>query len=335
MKLPALLISDLHLVSAPSCAYRWDLFPWLLKQVREHGVKTIVCLGDITDAKDNHSAELVNRVVSEFAQLAKACDIRIIPGNHDWLRRGQEFFKFLACIDGIEFFDKPAEDPDNLLPGTPSAYYLPFTKSPAKDWAGFDFSHYDYVFMHQTAPGSVASNGEAMAGEELPALNAGKVYSGDIHVPQVIGNIEYVGSPYHVHFGDAFKPRCILIQRTRRPLDLHFETISRVTVRVPSVRELKRKEFRSGDQVKLRIELGADERHGWAAIRRDASRWLADQGVVIAAIELVAAKDETRRRLEANRAERKSAPAAIEQFVLAEGLGGSVLEAGLQILEAD
>jgi DNA repair exonuclease SbcCD nuclease subunit len=329
MKLPALITSDLHLVSNESAAYRWDLFPWLNETIAEERVKTLLILGDITDAKDQHRAELVNKIVAAIASL-KVPEIIILSGNHDWLQQGHEFFKFLNMLPNVQFITQPREDLD--VKGE-SAFYLPYSKQPAKDWAGFDLSHYRWVFMHQTIKGSISSNGQEMEGEDLPDLTgAGKIYSGDIHVPQVIGPIEYCGSPYHVHFGDKFKPRCVLLERNGNAVDLHFNTISRVTVAVGSIKELRRQKFRAGDQVKLRVQLAESEKHEWSRIKREAQAVLADQGVQIHGIELVVGKSDARLRA-VKSATSYSPEDSILRFVEQEDLTASAYEAAMEILE--
>ena len=185
MKLPALLISDLHLTSNPRHEYRWGLFKWLANECASEKVKTLVILGDLTDAKGYHPAELTNKLVERITMLTwLGIEVIILPGNHDYLREGHTYFEFLRFIPGVKFMQTmTALDEDD----GPTAFFLPHNKNPSKAWAGLDFSHYDYLFMHQTVKGSIASNGQLMDGEPLPPLNAVKVYSGDIHVPQVIG----------------------------------------------------------------------------------------------------------------------------------------------------
>ena len=330
MKYPALITTDLHLTAAPSTEYRWSLFPWLAEQIKLEKVKTLLILGDLTDAKDNHSAELTNRIVKAINSLP-VNDIRILCGNHDWLKKGQEYFRFLNFLPNVEFITSPTEDMDE---GGPSAYFLPYSKEPAKDWKGMDFSHYDLLFMHQTVSGAIASNGQKLDGEALPPLNAGRVYSGDIHVPQVIGGLTYVGSPYHVHFGDHFKPRAILLDRDGKQHDLHFETISRVVVKVSSLKELDRKKFRAGDQVKLRVELAETDKHQWAKIRREAVAILEERGVEVHGVELIVVRALKRVELGGRPTRASFSPQeSVLRFVEREELGAEVLDSALDILE--
>ena len=334
MQLPCLITSDLHLTDAPSTLYRWGLFPWLAEKIKEHHVRTLLILGDLTDAKDNHSAELTNRIVAVINSLP-VDNIVILSGNHDWLKAGQEYFRFLNVLPKVQFITQPGEDKDNVLPGRPSAFYLPYSKNPMKDWDGMDFSHYDYLFMHQTLSGAIASNGQKMEGEKLPSFKGPRVYSGDIHVPQVIGGLTYVGSPMHIHFGDAFKPRCILIDKTAKESDLHFETTSRVVVKVTSLRELERKRFKPGDQVKLRVELPESDSHQWSRIRREAVAILTEAQVEVHGVELIVNK--ANRRVVVGEGPTRSSYSPEEvilRFVDREELGGSALDAALDILES-
>jgi Calcineurin-like phosphoesterase len=313
------------------CEYRWSLFPWLNGQIKEHGVKTLLILGDLTDAKDSHSAELVNRVVQAIDSL-KIDDIRILAGNHDWLKQGQEFFRFLNLLPHVQFITKPTEDHD---PAGPLSIFMPYSKNPAKDWAGYNFDMFDTLFMHQTVTGSIASNGQAMDGESMPALNAGRVYSGDIHVPQNIGGVTYVGSPYHVHVGDNFKPRCMLLTKDGKERDLHFQSLRRIVLKVGSVQELKHCTLKQGDQVKLRLELAEAEKHGWSAIKRECLEVLKSVGVRVLGVELIVKRGTPRvalNKASAAPALARSTEQAVYEFVSEEELGGDALEAALEVI---
>lgn len=337
MQFPALLIADPHFTDNPRDEYRWGLWDWIRQTIKEEKVKSVIFLGDLTNAKDNHSAILTNRIPFEvkktsvtMLECGRKPDIKILVGNHDWLLNGQEFFRFLNLIPGVQFITSPTEDED--VSGEPT-FYLPYSKSPRKDWEGLDLSHYRWVFMHQTIKGARSSNGQEMEGEDLPDLSApGKIYSGDIHVPQVIGPIEYVGSPYHVHFGDSFKPRCVLLERGGRAVDLHFQTISRVT-EVVTPNTLRKLDMRKGDQVKLRVELHESEKHDWARIRREAIEKLTKQGVEVQGVELILKKS-TRRTLNEDRKVNHSPSDAVHRFVMDEELGGEALDAALEIIES-
>lgn len=333
MKLPALLFSDPHFTSNPRDEYRWGLWKWIREENRDGCFKTLVIAGDLTDAKDYHSSTLVNRLTNEIVQTSALFEeLIILRGNHDYLKDGHAFFSFLNLHHKIRFVTQPYETSD----AGPPTLFLPHVKNPAQAWAGMDFSHYDYLFLHQTVKGSKASNGQIMDGEELPKLSAMKVYSGDIHVPQIIGPVEYIGSPYPVHYGDKYRPRCIELDRNGKAHDLHYETIARWSITVSSLSMLKRLATEPGDQIKLKIKLAQAEKHEWSKLRREAAEWLKSQGVIVDGIELEL--ERPRRRFsdatEASPASQALRPEdALLRFVQAEELGADAYEVGMEILK--
>ena len=288
-------------------------------------------LGDLTDAKDYHPAELVNRIVREFSKLSEVVDnIYILKGNHDQLKEGSMFFAFLDELPNVKVITRPTEVGD----GEALCYFLPYSRNPGTEWASLDFSHYDYLFLHQTVRGAVASNGQEMDGEALPSLNAAKVYSGDIHVPQIAGAVEYVGSPYHVHFGDAFVPRCVAIQRDRRAFDLNFETTRRLSLKLEGRAGIVRlRDVASATtQAKVTVRLSRAEAHEWQAIRREVI-----EACLASRIELCGLKLEVEKP--AGKAGTRPRRCAVDpgeamyRYVDADGLGGDLLDIGLEIME--
>lgn len=338
MKLPAIVTGDLHLTSNPRDAYRWGLIPWLLGQAKDTKAKTLAILGDLTDAKDYHPAKLVNDLVTAFQILRGGFfeEIVVLEGNHDYLKGGEVFFQFLNEFPGVSFHTHVQEDTNSPC----AALWLPYSKTPGKYQdveQTPDFSRFDYVFMHQTADGAVASNGQVLEGElrrRFPTQPQEKLYSGDIHVPQIIGDVEYVGSPYHVHFGDKFKPRVVLIEEVGVETDLHFKTIQRVTAKVNSVAELEGYDLKAGDQVKVRLDLSPSERHDWDRLKREVMDFCKRREIYVQGIELLTPK--TRRRLLSNArtvAPTHSPEDIVSHFVRQEDLGGEMLDVGLEILE--
>jgi DNA repair exonuclease SbcCD nuclease subunit len=341
VKLPALLTADLHLVADPACAYRWELWPWLRQTIKDERVKTLCILGDMVDRKDNHPAVLVNRVCDELQRLVKDTGVEVVamPGNHDWLKDGEEFWAFLRHMPNIHYPIEPWEHPDTK---GPLCMFLPFTRDPMEAWKNLQsLEHYEYVFMHQTVDGAIASNGQHMPGEPLPDIFAGvrKVYSGDIHVPQIVRtravDVEYVGSPYHVHFGDDFKARVVLLEQNGNAVDLHVPNMpKRIIVKASSILQLRSLILEPGDQVKVRLNLRAEDRYQWAALRRESMAWLRNRNVNVSGIELTSV-DGDGQRITHNRARRlagMSPDDAIARYVEDEDLGGDALQVGMELL---
>lgn len=302
----------------------------MAEQIYAHQVKSFRCLGDITDAKDNHSARLVNRVVEAFRGLP-CKDKLIMAGNHDWLIQGQEFFRFMGGDAGTQFITKPTEDPDVKGPVT---CYLPHSKNPARDWRGMSFDAYDFVFMHQTITGARASNGQVLEGETLPDYRAaGRVYSGDVHVPQTIQGVTYIGAPYHVHFGDNYTPRVLLLDRDGREVWLRYPSPRRLMLTASTLKDLQRVELSPGDQVKVALVLSAAEKHEWSEFRRNALAVLEERGAIVCGmrmqLENTAQSRQGRTRTRLNRLTPED---ALARFVEREELGGTALDIGLELM---
>ena len=337
MKLPAIITTDLHLTANPADSYRWGLFPWLAEEAKKHRARTIAILGDLTDAKDYHSSVLVNRVVDNINMLRQVVPhVDILEGNHDYLKDGNPFFSFLNKLPGVRFISSMVSDDQDELP----CLWLPHSKNPAKDWPDIkSLDWYSHIFMHQTFNGSIASNGQEMTGEGVEKLDwfhAGmvpEIWSGDIHVPQKLGLVEYVGSPYHVHFGDKFKPRVILLDRGNKRRDLHFETISRVSLKVSSRDQLQSLCMNPGDQLKLKVILQQSEQHDWPKWRSLVETWARRHEVELCGLTLEVEK--SRRRLDRDEVKKVRSPdAVVLDYVTAEDLGPEAYEAAMDILES-
>ncbi len=266
-----IVTSDLHLTEKPQDVYRFGLFPWLMEQCIEYKVKYVFILGDLTDFKDNHSAKLVTDIVHYLTNLAKFAKVIILKGNHDYVDPYRPFFGFLNRMEQVKFVITPKRC---MGLGGSTFMMLPHSRDPLEDWKDLDISDtrgIDYIMMHQTMKGSLASNGTAMDGLKKSIFKKSKshIFSGDIHVPQIIGNVEYVGSPYHIHFGDKFEPRVLLVSGgTQR--DLHYPTICKHTVRLTKPERLRDwPGLRPGDQIKVRLSLGRAEYVDWQKHKRE------------------------------------------------------------------
>jgi len=259
-----LLIGDLHLTEKPRDAYRFDIFKWIRKQQREFEPKATIFMGDLTDKVDKHPAVLVNRVVNELQELEK---FYIVMGNHDYVDSNNPFFMFL----GPSFIHEPTQI--NRLLFIPHTYNEDQFAQTCKSFSSKSVPAIDYVFCHQTFDGAIAETGTRLNGFRpshidviAPRLGA---YAGDVHRPQRAANVVYVGSPYHIRFGDDFDPRCILLD-DGHPKNLYFETVHKWSLTIKDPDDiLKNKQLYEGDQVKLTVELAKEETFEWQKIRRD------------------------------------------------------------------
>lgn len=282
-----LITGDIHMNLNPLDSDRWNLWPWIREQVKKYKVDDVLILGDLTDEKDRHPSSLVNRFVNEISSLASFCKVTIIKGNHDFVDENDPFFKFLNKIQNVRFYTKPKVIGNWL--------FLPHTKYWKKDWNTYipNFNDYSIIFCHHTFEGAKAESGQILSGIPVTIFKGfkGQVYSGDIHVPQILSSIEYVGSPYRIRFGDSFEPRVLLLQDSKER-DIHFPSRGRELLVCRSLLELSKNDFIIGTQVKVRIELRRSEFPEWTVIKQEIKKLVAERGWELCGLELEKIKSE-------------------------------------------
>ena len=255
-----LLIGDLHLTDRARDAHRFKIFDQIKKWQDQYKPDRTFIMGDLCDQKDRHSATLVNRIADELSKLEH---VRIIMGNHDYIDPKTAFFKFLNKFETVRFIDRPFLSAGVCI--------IPHYRTQAElDQAFREFQKHDnikIVLLHNTFTGAISETGKELTGmtyrKEWPHPRAG-IYAGDIHRPQQAGDIVYVGAPYHVRFGDDYKPRCLLIEENGEGIELYLDAPRKWkwTIREPN-EILKIGDGRPGDQVKITVEMTREEAQSW------------------------------------------------------------------------
>lgn len=273
-----LLCTDLHLDDQRANEYRWNVFPEIARACRSRSISRVYCLGDMVDKRDRHSADMVNRLVSCWTSLPVAERV-ILRGNHDTTVSGPAFWEFLSKVPGIEYVSQPTLRADLLL--------LPFSSNPRVEWDGLIVRDVRAVFVHATRSGTIAENGFALSGHDLPPIpRRVKVYSGDVHNQQTVDNWIYVGASHPVKFGDNYPCRFLLLdERTYDVVEeVAVATIAKRVVEVATLDDLASARVLVGDQVKVRIST-APGSIDWGALESAVDRWAHERGVEVASIE--------------------------------------------------
>ena len=283
----ALVTSDWHLTDSPRDEYRWGFVEKVLPAIlKEEQVGLLLFLGDITEAKSQHSAELVNRLVAAFKRLAELCPVVGLTGNHDGLSPDAPFFAFLSEVQrgAISWVQRPTvlADLKNVPKGFSAAertILLPNTRQPEKDWEDIPFREYDWAFAHQCFATAKSESGFALSGTSLSFFPKGMtIIAGDIHRPQTSGPLTYVGSPYHVDFGDGFEPR-VLLWDGKRVESLPVNSPQKALVEAGSLKELSKQKLPEGDIVKVRYEVESYDK--WPEAKKEIERWAEERGLVL------------------------------------------------------
>jgi hypothetical protein len=183
----------------------------------------------------------------------------------------------------------------------------------------------------------MASNGQRMEGElrsRLPMADSCKYFSGDIHVPQVCGDVEYIGSPYPVHFGDTYTPRVLVLLDEDEMTQYEWQGLSRVTAQVGGFNELPL-HVRPGDQLKVRLALSRQDMPEWHERKREVQAWCDRKGVHLMSVELL--RPAVRKQLRDDAVPQQRAdvapPAVLRRYVKDRGIAPQVADVGLSIVE--
>lgn len=215
-------------------------------------------------------------------------------GNHDFISENTPFFGFLddkTQDRNLTFVTKPTE----IVVQGSSALFLPCTRTWEKAYGKLDFKPFKFIFCHQTFDGAIAENGIGLRGIN-PGIFSGssaRIYAGDIHVPQKVNKqIEYVGSPYHVRFGDTFKARVILLEGKAK--DLYFPFRGREVIIIRNLDDLSKKDFILGTQVKIKVRLKRSEFPEWPILRKEIKALVGRKGWELCGLSLEKMKTKDR-----------------------------------------
>lgn len=331
-----LLLADLHLTANPRDAYRWRLFSWLMTTVPKHSIKNIIILGDLTESKNYHGAHLVNRIVDELCKLHDETGVvfLIVPGNHDSIDPECPYFRFLGKFNFINYIPTPFLAP---LAGR-KVLFLPHTKTP-EAWPTDLLYEAEVIFMHQTVSGAKSETGislEGMAATALAGAKRAKIWSGDVHVPQKIGAVEYVGAPYPVRFGDAFKPRAVLLTDSlKKATDLETPHFARRTVALlpGRIQQLADEGLKKGDQVKVRIQMTRSQYVDWEKEKRSVIETCTKLGVELCGLEVVKVDEAVKAPKRGSAAPAALSPVQVlSAWAEKQKLDKGLIEAGQKIL---
>lgn len=212
------LVSDTHFSANPDDEYRMGLFSKLVEYHHndESRPSTIIFMGDFVDKKDYHPVKFVNNLVDKLVYLQKKskCKIYLLRGNHDGIDPQSPALLF---VNNIPNFTYICDISHEVIDGA-KVIFVPHQSQPPAIKANPD----TIALLHQTFTGAVSENGQHMNGMDTKIFDGFKAaYSGDIHVPQKVGNIVYVGAPYSIKYGDKYSPRILKVfeDGTYEPID--------------------------------------------------------------------------------------------------------------------
>jgi hypothetical protein len=323
-----LLTADWHLSANPRDDYRFAAVDEVRKIAVEQQVEHLFVLGDMTDRAGPHSAAFTNRVVETLAAFTAHCPVTIVRGtaSHDGDDPATPFFRFVNAIPDLRY----VTDIDYWQWKKFRVMLVPCGLWPER------LPAVSAVFTHATFAGARAEHDVSLGGLRLPMTDI-PIYSGDVHVPQRHGPVVYVGAPTLIRFGDAYKPRVIL-------LDLYLRvgrTYWSIPVKGPTKRLVEvlaypdgrlgwddLTKLGKGDIVKVRVRF-AGAPPPLSHVSSEIHAKLQALGVAIHAVEpVVERRDTVMPRTPVSRSDRD----LVVQYGKAHHLDAATIEAGLGIV---
>ena len=215
-----LVLGDLHLKS-DNLSVAKKLFDWVVEDMEIRRTYkdgwTVILLGDVYETKSILRAEAQNLFYKFVADLlGLGVTIHVLMGNHDYVN--------LDCTDhAFSFLDNFKNERLNIVDEVTviddgGICLAPFFRSSDEFVEKINSAQTKkdaLLFCHQAFKGAVYNSvgGLTEKGECDPARIRDKfstIYSGHIHLHQMIGNIMYVGTPYSQSFGEANTSKVIL-----------------------------------------------------------------------------------------------------------------------------
>lgn len=323
-----LIASDLHLDDNPKHEYRWEFMRILREMTVDQKIDAVMILGDLTDKKDRHRSQLVNRVADEIfslRSLAGDCVI-ILKGNHDYIDEDNPFFGFFRNVDGVHYVS------DSVLgrefgPQYSDMGFIGHTREPSQFFSIVqdmkkDVPTLDQLFVHQTFKGSKVTGNFELDGLDpefrMYGMGDVKVISGDIHIPQIVGQVEYVGAPYPVHYGDSWDYRMLkIVDGERSDVRLSWPAMASITCEADSFNidvVCRKHNLKDGDSVKLTIIGSPMMLQNWWTVRETIMELFKSKNIEVHAIRLQGQPVERVVEMEQKEYERLSPEQVISDF---------------------
>lgn len=229
----ALIFSDLHLHSHKDRVDRLHdclkVLNWVFEQAAEHGCEYIFFLGDLFHERAKIDVLNYLRTFEVFMKhmIEDACGRKfyLLVGNHDMYHREKwdvNSVKPLTAIPNVSIIDQPTQ----LVLGGRKIDCLPHTENPVveldrlKKQSGVG----DLLLSHIAIHGAMTNvfyglksdviveyDNDMVAVDSAIFSDWQLVLLGHYHGAQKLGNVEYVGSPLQLSYGEAFQQKHVLV----------------------------------------------------------------------------------------------------------------------------
>lgn len=259
-----LVVSDIHLINSPNEEWRFKIFDILTEIINKQNVTSLIILGDLTESKDKHTSQFIDRIITSFKKLQSNCKrittINFLCGNHDYIDPEYPFFKFLK---DLSFSDIDFNVIFNEFKIIDNDLYIPYMLNPIEVLQNNPSLVYDNLFLHHMFTGIRLRSGYKAEGidsiklkEQIPIDN---IFSGHIHQAQIFNGITYIGAPYATEFRDENKGRVLLINNNTYTYISLPRILHKIVLDISNVGDINNYQLLQGDHVKVELNLDRNE----------------------------------------------------------------------------
>lgn len=329
-----LLTSDLHLSDLDRDEYRHVFMRRLPKIAANKHVDAIFILGDLTEQKDLHPASLVKKVFKHVSALRRVCPVYILRGNHDYLDERNALFSVLGYIPGVKWIEKPMVIPGMPVPGG-EILCLPHTRN-SEYWPGVELRSHRVVFAHQTFKGAKSENGFALEGLSTKMFKRSQVVvSGDVHVPQKVGPVTYVGAPYPVDFADKFKPRVLFMDEDGGLTARRYDGVFKRSLDIACASDLEECTVEVGDIVQIKVRVPNYDYAAFLKMKEVVEKWASSRGCKLHSVQpvVVQANQKGKEKVQRRTLRSKTDLELFEAYIERHRLNERLSKAGLRFME--
>lgn len=196
-----ILTADLHIQDGLYCEVGLDYLDYLTEYAADNNINKIVFLGDLLDKSSRIKNDVFVPLFKKIEYMKeRGLEMWFIFGNHD-------ITSTVTNASILEVFEKYGHLVNSIQTYELGNYIInmsPFTKDPSL----VPTVNADYLFTHLNITGFDLGGGR-IAGEEQQAFpvsmfsNYKMVFTGHYHKRQCMENIQYIGAPYQLDFGDV------------------------------------------------------------------------------------------------------------------------------------
>jgi DNA repair exonuclease SbcCD nuclease subunit len=220
-----LLVADVHIHAIKKSNERLldtiNVLKWVFETAHNRDIKHVIIAGDLFQDRAKIDIAAYQWTFETFIKYGKGLEIYCLLGNHDILHRLKCDISSvwpLSTLPGVHIIDKPC----TLSIGNHDISFLPFTIDPAEDLKKItNTSPFKLLIGHLAVSGAkfgyhtsdvmVEHDGDMTIVDAKVFKDWDQVFLGHYHQCQLVtDNVEYIGSPIELNFGEAFEQKHII-----------------------------------------------------------------------------------------------------------------------------